>query len=60
MICSICRGAGSLLGTRWGLQWWPCPACGGAGCQAVHGPARVICHRFNTPVEPKKLKGKRP
>lgn len=39
MICGLCKGSGSLLSTRWGLQWWPCPCCGGCGAQAVNGPA---------------------
>lgn len=38
MICSCCRGSGSLLGTRWGLAWWTCPACNGDGVQAANGP----------------------
>lgn len=38
MICGLCRGSGSLLATLRGLQWWTCPACGGAGAQAMSGP----------------------
>lgn len=34
-ICGACGGSGSLLSNRWGLTWWKCPCCGGAGVEAT-------------------------
>lgn len=33
--CGVCAGSGNLLSTRYGLTWWPCPCCGGAGVEAM-------------------------
>lgn len=30
-LCPVCRGAGNLLTTTRGLEWWTCSGCGGAG-----------------------------
>ena len=34
-LCGVCGGSGNLLSTRYGLKWWPCPCCGGAGVEAM-------------------------
>ena len=35
-LCLTCRGAGSLYTSH--LEWWTCPACGGAGARFLFGP----------------------
>jgi hypothetical protein len=30
MLCSICKGSGSLISFN-PREWWDCPKCGGAG-----------------------------
>jgi DnaJ-class molecular chaperone len=40
MICRTCRGAGNIF-THPG-EWWPCPACGGAGVRVMYGPAEFV------------------
>jgi hypothetical protein len=30
MLCSVCKGSGSLIGFN-PREWWDCPKCGGAG-----------------------------
>lgn len=31
MLCPVCHGSGSIVSFRGGIQYWPCPCCGGAG-----------------------------
>lgn len=39
MTCTVCPGSGYLLHSHRGKwEWWPCPACGGAGARIVYGP----------------------
>lgn len=44
-ICGLCRGSGSLLSTRWGLAWWTCPCCGGAGVDAMRQAPEIQINR---------------
>lgn len=37
MICRTCNGSGHLYTHP--AEWWPCPACGGAGARVMFGPA---------------------
>lgn len=39
MTCLLCRGQQFLIAWRGNRpEWWPCPACGGAGVD------RLFCH----------------
>jgi hypothetical protein len=61
--CGVCAGSGNLLSTRYGLQWWTCPCCGGAGVEAMRQAltfarqrrspaAQIILHRaIHRPTE---------
>ena len=42
-ICKTCHGAGNIatFGAVAGTEFWPCPACGGAGTRAVFSPPFV-------------------
>ncbi|MFZ3481988.1 hypothetical protein [Sphingomonas sp. 3-13AW] len=43
-LCPICHGSGNLVTFSSGLEYWPCPPCGGAGVRVQHGPAVVVIH----------------
>lgn len=46
MICSLCRGAGSLVSMQNGrLEWWGCPACGGVGTRSLFTAASIAIGR---------------
>jgi hypothetical protein len=38
--CKICHGSGSLVafGASVAIEYWTCPACGGAGTRALFSP----------------------
>lgn len=50
MLCRTCNGSGSLYTHP--AEWWPCPACGGAGVRVMYGPA-VFTKRRCKPTPPK-------
>lgn len=35
-VCPVCRGAGNLLTTSRGLEWWTCSGCVGAGVTLLY------------------------
>ena len=40
MLCKLCHGSGNLFCIQNGkMEWWPCPACGGAGARIMYGSA---------------------
>lgn len=41
MLCPVCKGGGSILTTKGGLEYWPCPCCHGAGVRIQHGPKEI-------------------
>jgi len=42
MMCSTCDGIGNLFNLHGqAREWWPCPACGGAGVRMLYGPAEL-------------------
>lgn len=43
MRCHVCHGAGWLVTVTRprGVEWWPCPCCGGAGASVMYGPAEI-------------------
>ena len=41
-MCSTCHATGHLFGLcRGSMEWWPCPACGGAGVRALFAPPSI-------------------
>jgi DnaJ-class molecular chaperone len=38
-LCKTCHGSGTILTVTDTLEFWPCPACGGAGARFMYGPA---------------------
>jgi DnaJ-class molecular chaperone len=49
MLCNVCEGSGNILVMKPVLQWWDCPACGGAGVREQHGaPVVNAKHRRRT------------
>jgi hypothetical protein len=45
MICKLCGGAGNLFCHQDGRrEWWPCPACGGAGARLQFAPPSISAH----------------
>ena len=41
MICTLCKGSGTLLDTKNGLEFWVCPCCGGSGVRITYGPSFI-------------------
>ena len=37
-LCPVCKGSGTILTTKRGLEWWTC-LCGGTGVVVQYGPA---------------------
>lgn len=48
MLCVVCKGSGSILTIKRGLEWWQCPGCGGAGTHDLHGPPTTHQARRST------------
>jgi hypothetical protein len=56
-LCPTCRASGNLVSWRSGrLEYWPCPACGGAGVRVQHGPALFIQARTPSPNSPEVIR----
>lgn len=55
--CKTCHGSGSIatFGAVSGTEFWPCPACGGAGTRALFSPptfARRVAQTCRTKEAP--------
>ena len=49
MLCKLCGGRQHLLCMQAvKLEWWDCPACGGAGVRALGAPATLRLGRGQT------------
>lgn len=45
MLCSVCKGSGSILARHeQRCEWWPCPCCGGCGARIQFGPPTIKSH----------------
>jgi DnaJ-class molecular chaperone len=47
-LCKTCHGTGNILTFDNKPEWWPCPACGGAGSRIVYGVSQISINRKQT------------
>lgn len=57
MRCKTCHASGNIMTFDGRPEFWPCPACGGAGARFQFGPPTVHIHAIKSratpaPIEP--------
>ncbi len=48
-LCRTCNGSGSIWTPQ--DEWWPCPACGGAGARFLFGPPEYVMRQKRRPTQ---------
>ena len=49
-LCAVCQGSGNLVTFRYGIEYWLCPGCGGAGVHTLHSPPTTHLMRRKEPA----------